>query len=192
MPPPPRSGLGRGKTQQRSDLNAPLTGPRRTPFHPVAYTVGRIKPRAAPTRRRRPVAAAPPPCLRHRPHGGARPSPDAAATFQHGHGGRTMIPNGAGQRRFVFPKEAGSWWRRHAGQRCQMRGRSYGPLIPHQATGRTADTGLTWEKPRRGWGGRLRDFSQPLWREPRRSWPQRRALPGRSTDCPTRRKLTGP
>jgi hypothetical protein len=33
---------------------------------------------------------------------------------------------------------------------------------------------------------------QPLWGEPLRSWPQRRALPGRSTDCPTRRKLTGP
>ena len=47
-------------------------------------------------------------------------------------------------------------------------------------------------EPRRGWGGRLHDFSQPLRREPRRSWPQRRALPGRSTDCPTRRKLTGP
>lgn len=45
---------------------------------------------------------------------------------------------------------------------------------------------------RRGWGGRLRGFTEPRWREPRRSWPQRRALPGRSTDCPTRRKLTGP
>jgi hypothetical protein len=44
----------------------------------------------------------------------------------------------------------------------------------------------------RGWGGRLRDFSQPLWREPRRSWPQHRALTGRSTDCPTRHELTGP
>src|SRR5690606_30378064 len=33
---------------------------------------------------------------------------------------------------------------------------------------------------------------QPLWGEPLRSWPQRRALTGRSTDCPTRRKLTGP
>lgn len=45
---------------------------------------------------------------------------------------------------------------------------------------------------RRGWGGRLHGFTEPLWREPRRSWPQRRALSGRSTDCPTRRKLTGP
>jgi hypothetical protein len=48
------------------------------------------------------------------------------------------------------------------------------------------------EEVHRGWGGRLHGFRQPLWREPRRSWPQRRALPGRSTDCPTRRKLTGP
>src|SRR5690606_22856053 len=43
-----------------------------------------------------------------------------------------------------------------------------------------------------GWGGRLHGFRQPLWGEPRRSWPQRRALTGRSTDCPPRPKLTGP
>ncbi|MFE0902453.1 hypothetical protein ACFW3Y_04430 [Streptomyces rochei] len=39
---------------------------------------------------------------------------------------------------------------------------------------------------------RLHGFRQPLWGEPPKSWPQRRALTGRSTDCPTRRKLTGP
>ncbi len=47
-------------------------------------------------------------------------------------------------------------------------------------------------EPRRGWGGRLHGFRQPLWGEPLRSWPQRRALTGRSTDCPTRHQLTGP
>lgn len=44
----------------------------------------------------------------------------------------------------------------------------------------------------RGWGGRLRGFTEPLWCEARITWPQRRALPGRSIDCPKRRKLTGP
>ncbi len=39
---------------------------------------------------------------------------------------------------------------------------------------------------------RLHGFRQPLWGEPLRSWPQRRALTGRSTDCPTRHQLTGP
>jgi hypothetical protein len=48
------------------------------------------------------------------------------------------------------------------------------------------------EEVRRGWGGRLHGFTEPLWREPRRSWPQRRASTGRSTDCPTRLKLKGP
>lgn len=43
-----------------------------------------------------------------------------------------------------------------------------------------------------GWGGRLHGFRQPLWGEPLRFWPQRRALTGRSTDCPTRQQLTGP
>ena len=42
-----------------------------------------------------------------------------------------------------------------------------------------------------GWGGRLHGFRQPLWGEPLRSWPQRRALTGRSADCPTRRSLRG-
>jgi hypothetical protein len=39
---------------------------------------------------------------------------------------------------------------------------------------------------------REQPVTQPLWGEPRRSWPQPRALPGRSTYCPTRRKLKGP
>lgn len=43
-----------------------------------------------------------------------------------------------------------------------------------------------------GSGGRLHGFRQPLRGEPLRSRPRRRALTGRSTDCPTRRKLKGP
>ncbi len=46
------------------------------------------------------------------------------------------------------------------------------------------------EGARCGWGGRLHGFRQPLWGEPLRSWPQRRALPGRFADCPTRHQLT--
>ncbi|MFE5842250.1 GntR family transcriptional regulator [Streptomyces niveus] len=49
-----------------------------------------------------------------------------------------------------------------------------------------------WAETRYGWGGWLHGFRQPLWGEPLRSWPQRRALTGGSTDCPTRRKLKGP
>ncbi|CQR62472.1 Hypothetical Protein sle_30110 [Streptomyces leeuwenhoekii] len=53
------------------------------------------------------------------------------------------------------------------------------PLLPPARSARAAPTralvtvGLRHEvRTRRGWGGRLHDFSQPLWREPRRSWPK--------------------
>lgn len=57
---------------------------------------------------------------------------------------------------------------------------------------RPTAAGMKWENTLCGWGGRLHGFRQPLWGEPLRSWPQRRALTGRSTDCPTRHQLTGP
>lgn len=47
----------------------------------------------------------------------------------------------------MIPKEAGSWRRRHVSQRCVMRGRSNGPLIPHTAVGRTANAVMKREKP---------------------------------------------
>jgi hypothetical protein len=65
-----------------------------------------------------------------------------------------MIPNGADQRRFVLLKEAGSWWRWHAGRLSQMRGRTYGPLIPHQAADQTADAAMSGGEPRNGKGDR--------------------------------------
>jgi hypothetical protein len=124
------------RPQRREDATAarpqrPATGDTADPFPPgCLLQVGRIKtrgPRQA--RRRRPLAAAPPhmsspPAARRRPSVAARSGhiPTRAR-------GQTAIPNGAGQRRFVLPQEAGSWWRQHAGQRCQIRGRSYGPQI---------------------------------------------------------------
>lgn len=135
------------KTQLRPDLNAPLPGPRRTPFHPVAYTSRSDQPRAAPSAaapagRRRATSMSSPPAARRRPsvaaHSGHIPTRARR---------RTVIPNGAGQRRFVFPKEAGSWWQWHAGRRCRMRGRTYGPPIQHQAAGRTASTAMSGRHP---------------------------------------------
>lgn len=141
MPPPPRSGLRKGKTQTAARPQPPAT---KTTAHPLSTrlptSVGRIKtrgPRQA--RRRRSVAAAPPhlsspPAARRRPPVAARSGhiPTRAR-------GRTMILNGAGQRRFVSPREAGSWWRRYTGRHCQMRGRSHGPLI--HAPGHRPDDG---------------------------------------------------
>lgn len=77
-----------GKNATAARPQRPATGATACPFPPgCLLPVGRNKTRGPhQARRRRPVAAAPPHCLRHRPHVAARPSPHAAATFQHGHG----------------------------------------------------------------------------------------------------------
>jgi hypothetical protein len=176
------------RPQRREDATAarpqrPATGDTADPFPPgCLLQVGRIKTRGP----RRLI------CLRHRPHAAARPSPHAAATFQHGHGDKRRSPTVQVKDALCYrkrPDRGGGSMRanaaRYAGVRTARRS-------THRPTGRTAGAAMRAGEPLCGWGGRLHDFSQPLWREPRRSWPQRRALAGRSTDCPTRRKLTGP
>ncbi|SED00875.1 hypothetical protein SAMN05216532_3106 [Streptomyces sp. 2231.1] len=194
IPPPPRSGLRKRKTQQQLDPKAPLRG-QRVPLSTRLPTSGRSD--QGPEGRAKRGGA----------DGRRRAASPVFAT------GRTAPPAVAARSGHIPTRARGT---NGDPQRCRSKTRCVtergrivvaavcGPTLPDAlafvrpadpAPGRRPDSECghdARESPTPRGAGRLRDFRQPPWGEPRRSWPQRRALTGRSTDCPTRRKLTGP